>query len=262
MNMPDVTVLEDVQNTPDKRRRTIDKVGVKSLKYPVFYQTHDESPIRVVADFSMYVSLPHHLKGTHLSRFIELLERPDTVFSIHTMPQFMNDLLSLLDAEHAFVSLEFPFFMHKTAPVSGAKSMMDYTLTLMAEQTETYNLSVKLEIPVTSLCPCSKKISSYGAHNQRSMVTVTVKLTQPIEIEDLIRLIEKQASSQLYGLLKRQDEKFVTEYAYNNPKFVEDLIRDVADVIEAIPAVNRFMVECENFESIHNHSAYAFIDAM
>lgn len=262
MNMPLTTTLEDVQNTPDKRLRSIDKVGIKSLKYPVFFQNHDEVATRVVADFSMYVSLPHHVKGTHMSRFIELLERPNTIFSVHAMPQFMDDVLSLLGAEQAYVSLEFPFFMHKTAPVSGAKSMMDYTVTLMAERAENYDLTVKLAIPVTSLCPCSKKISNYGAHNQRSMVTVTVKLNHSIEIEDLIKLIEAQASSQLYGLLKRQDEKFVTEYAYDNPKFVEDLIRDIAGALDSHTAVKGFKVECENFESIHNHSAYAFIDAM
>jgi len=262
MNLPLNTSLEDVQNTPDKRQLDIDQVGIKSLRYPIFFQSDDLGPTRVVADFSMYVRLPHHVKGTHMSRFIELLERPEQVFNVSDMKAFMQDMLTLLEAEKGHVEMRFPFFLSKAAPVSGVKSMMDYDVTLKADMGEDYSLTVKAEIPVTSLCPCSKKISNYGAHNQRSLVTVEVEIDNSLTLDELIRLVEEQASSQLYGLLKRPDEKFVTEYAYDNPKFVEDLVRDIAGALNKAEAIGGFRVECENFESIHNHSAYALIDRM
>lgn len=262
MNLPLKTSLEDVQNTPDKRQLDIDQVGIKSLRYPIFFQSDDLGPTRVVADFSMYVRLPHHVKGTHMSRFIELLERPEQVFNVSDMKQFMQDMLALLEAEKGHVEMRFPFFLAKAAPVSGVTSMMDYDVTLKADLGEDFNLTVKAEIPVTSLCPCSKKISNYGAHNQRSLVTVEVEIDHSLTLDALIRMVEEQASSQLYGLLKRPDEKFVTEYAYDNPKFVEDLVRDIAGTLDKAEAIGGFRVECENFESIHNHSAYALIDRM
>lgn len=262
MNLPLKTSLEDVQNTPDKRQLDIDQVGIKSLRYPIFFQSDDLGPTRVVADFSMYVRLPHHVKGTHMSRFIELLERPEQVFNVSDMKQFMQDMLTLLEAEKGHVEMRFPFFLSKAAPVSGVKSMMDYDVTLKADLGDDYSMTVKAEIPVTSLCPCSKKISDYGAHNQRSLVTVEVEIDETLTLDELIRLVEEQASSQLYGLLKRPDEKFVTEYAYDNPKFVEDLVRDIAGALDKEEAIGGFRVECENFESIHNHSAYALIDRM
>ena len=262
MNLPLKTSLEDVQNTPDKRQLDIDQVGIKSLRYPIFFQSDDLGPTRVVADFSMYVRLPHHVKGTHMSRFIELLERPEQVFNVSDMKQFMQDMLALLEAEKGHVEMRFPFFLSKAAPVSGVKSMMDYDVTLKADLGDDYSMTVKAEIPVTSLCPCSKKISDYGAHNQRSLVTVEVEIDDSLTLDELIRLVEEQASSQLYGLLKRPDEKFVTEYAYDNPKFVEDLVRDIAGALDKEEAIGGFRVECENFESIHNHSAYALIDRM
>lgn len=262
MNMPIMTGLEDVQNTADKRKLAIDHVGIKSLRYPIFFQVDNDDAINVVADFNMYVSLPHHVKGTHMSRFIELLELPDQTFSINTMKSFMSSMIALLDAEAGCLEMSFPFFIRKSAPVSGVSSMMDYQVTLKADISETFSLNAKIEIPVTSLCPCSKKISQYGAHNQRSLVTIEVKIDREIELNKLISLVEQQASSQLYGLLKRPDEKYVTEFAYDNPKFVEDLVRDIAGVLEKHNAINGFRVECENFESIHNHSAYAVIDRL
>lgn len=262
MNLPLKAGLEDVQNTPDKRQLPIDRVGIKSLRYPIFFDSQDGHPIRVVADFNMTVSLPHHVKGTHMSRFVELLEQPKQVFSVAAMPAFMRTMLELLEADNGHVQMRFPFFLEKAAPVSGVTSMMDYDVTLNAEIGEAYQLSVKAEIPVTSLCPCSKKISQYGAHNQRSLVTVEVEMGEAMNLDELIRLVEAQASSQLYGLLKRPDEKFVTEFAYDNPKFVEDLVRDIAGALEKAPEIGGFRVECENFESIHNHSAYALIDRM
>ena len=259
MNLPLTHRLEDVQNTPDKRQLIIDKVGIKSLRYPVLFQSTTETPIRVVAEFNMYVHLAADVKGTHMSRFIELLERPDAIFSLSNMPAFMTDMLDLLGAKQGHVSLRFPYFISKTAPVSGVKSFMDYDITLTADYTDKLELTVKAEIPVTSLCPCSKKISEYGAHNQRSMITVTAELNQIISLKSLIGQIEQQASSELYGLLKRPDEKYVTEYAYDNPKFVEDLVRDVAASLNSCEAIVDYIIECENFESIHNHSAYAML---
>lgn len=262
MNLPLKAGLEDVQNTPDKRQLPIDRVGIKSLRYPIFFDSHDGQPIRVVADFNMTVSLPHHVKGTHMSRFVELLEQPEQVFSVAAMPTFMRAMLELLEADNGHVQMRFPFFLEKAAPVSGVTSMMDYDVTMNAEIGEAYKLTVKAEIPVTSLCPCSKKISQYGAHNQRSLVTVEVEMDETMSLDELITLVEAQASSQLYGLLKRPDEKFVTEFAYDNPKFVEDLVRDIAGALEKASPIGGFRVECENFESIHNHSAYALIDRM
>lgn len=262
MNLPLNTGLEDVQNTPDKRQLAIDQVGIKSLRYPIFFQSDDAGPIRVVADFSMYVRLPHHVKGTHMSRFVELLEQPSLVFSVASMKAFMQDMLDLLEADNGHVEMRFPFFLSKAAPVSGVTSMMDYDLTLKADLGEQFKLTVKAEIPVTSLCPCSKKISEYGAHNQRSLVTVEVEVGDSLTLDQLIRMVEEQASSQLYGLLKRPDEKYVTEFAYDNPKFVEDLVRDIAGALDKATAIDGFRVECENFESIHNHSAYAMIDRL
>jgi GTP cyclohydrolase I len=262
MNLPLKTSLEDVQNTPDKRQLDIDQVGIKSLRYPIFFQSDELGPTRVVADFSMYVRLPHHVKGTHMSRFVELLERPQQVFTVGNMKAFMQDMLTLLEADNGHVEMRFPFFLAKAAPVSGVTSMMDYDVSLKADIGTDFNLTVKAEIPVTSLCPCSKKISNYGAHNQRSLVTVEVELDDSLTLDQLIRLVEEQASSQLYGLLKRPDEKFVTEFAYDNPKFVEDLVRDIAGALDKAEAIGGFRVECENFESIHNHSAYAMIDRL
>ncbi len=262
MNMPLMPGLEDVQNTPDNRELAIDQVGIKSLRYPVNFSGDNDSQVNVVAEFNMYVSLPHHVKGTHMSRFVELLEMPNQVFSINNMKSFMQSMVSLLETEAGYLEMTFPFFITKQAPVSGVKSMMDYQVTLKADLAKTFSLTAIIAIPVTSLCPCSKKISAYGAHNQRSMVTIEVKIDQDVSLQELIRSVEEQASSQLYGLLKRPDEKFVTEYAYDNPKFVEDLVRDIARTLEQHRAVAGFKVECENFESIHNHSAYAMINRL
>lgn len=260
MNLPLEASLEDVQNTPDQRRLAIDQVGIKSLRYPIYFHSDDNDPIRVVADFNMTVSLPHHVKGTHMSRFVELLEQPGQTFSVGHMRTFMRDMLDRLEAEQGHVAMRFPYFLEKAAPVSGVSSLMDYDVSLSADMGEEFALTVKAEIPVTSLCPCSKKISDYGAHNQRSLVTIEVNMDDSLSLDTLIRLVEKQASSELYGLLKRPDEKYVTEYAYDNPKFVEDLVRDIAGALDKEAAIGGFRVECENFESIHNHSAYAMID--
>jgi GTP cyclohydrolase I len=208
----------------------------------------------------MYVNLPHNFKGTHMSRFVEILhgEREISVESFRAMLEKMTERL---EADAGHIEMSFPFFVMKKAPVSGVESLMDYRASLIGERkngrTETW---IQVVVPVTSLCPCSKKISDYGAHNQRSHVTITAQLRQHIWIEELIRVAETEASCELYGILKRPDEKFVTEHAYDNPKFVEDLVRDVAKRLNEDERIASYVVEAENFESIHNHSAYALIE--
>jgi GTP cyclohydrolase I len=213
-----------------------------------------------VASFNMFVDLPHHFKGTHMSRFVEILHRAREI-SVADHGRMLEEMTVRLEAESGHIDLSFPFFVMKRAPVSGVESLMDYRVTLIGERRAGRNLtSIKVVVPVTSLCPCSKRISERGAHNQRSHVTLTVRLREHLWIEELIDIAETEASSQLYGLLKRPDEKFVTERAYDNPKFVEDLVRDIALRLNAEPRVAAYSVEAENFESIHNHSAYALVE--
>jgi GTP cyclohydrolase I len=208
----------------------------------------------------MYVNLPHNFKGTHMSRFVEILhgEREISVESFRAM---LEKMTHRLEADAGHIEMSFPFFVMKKAPVSGVESLMDYKASLIGEQkngkAETW---IRVVVPVTSLCPCSKKISEYGAHNQRSHVTIKAKLRKHLWIEELIDIAEQEASCELYGILKRPDEKYVTERAYDNPKFVEDLVRDVARRLNDEERVGAYVVEAENFESIHNHSAYALIE--
>jgi GTP cyclohydrolase I len=209
----------------------------------------------------MYVYLPQHFKGTHMSRFVEILNMNEHAISIESFETILREMVTRLEAESGHVEMTFPYFVNKAAPISGVKSLLDYEVTFIGEINQgKYEITVKVLVPVTSLCPCSKKISAYGAHNQRSHVTVTALINDFIWIEDIIDLVEKQASCELFGLLKRPDEKFVTERAYDNPKFVEDMVRDVAAQLNAEKRIVAYVVESENFESIHNHSAYALIE--
>jgi GTP cyclohydrolase I len=254
-------VMPDVQRTPDTRHLAIQRVGVRGARYPMLIATGKE-PQATVADWTLTVALPEQQKGTHMSRFMALLEQNrTTAMTPATMRVMVQDMVRLLDAKDGEISVEFPYFINKLAPVSGVSSLLDYhvrwTARLVAGQAE---FEMMLQVPVTSLCPCSKAISKYGAHNQRSNVTVFAALTGDADMNQLIRLIEAEGSCELWGLLKRPDEKYVTEYAYDNPKFVEDLVRDVAARLQAHPGVGRYRVEAENFESIHNHSAYAVIE--
>lgn len=261
MNFPLQIHLEDVQNTPDDREFLIDQVGIKGIRHPVRFKGDTGDIQSIVALFNMYVQLPDHVKGTHMSRFIALLNTPERVISLENFEALTREMLAKLEAKTGEIEMSFPYFINKTAPISGVQSLMDYDVTLTARlQEDLFNLTIKVLIPVTSLCPCSKKISEYGAHNQRSHVTITVNALQFIWLEELITLVENQASSQLYGLLKRTDEKYVTEYAYDHPKFVEDMVRDVAAELSKDDRIISYIVECENFESIHNHSAYAKIE--
>jgi GTP cyclohydrolase I len=210
----------------------------------------------------MYVHLPHNFKGTHMSRFVEILNMNEREISIENFESILREMVKRLEANSGHIEMTFPYFVNKAAPISGVTSLLDYDVTFIGEIKDgKYNITLKVLIPVTSLCPCSKKISDYGAHNQRSHVTVTAKINDFIWIEDVINMVEEQASCQLYGLLKRPDEKYVTERAYDNPKFVEDMVRDVAAQLNAEKRIDSYIVESENFESIHNHSAYALIES-
>jgi GTP cyclohydrolase I len=253
--------IEDVQGSLDTREIAIDRVGIKDIRHPVRVKDRSEGEQHTVATFNMYVFLPHNFKGTHMSRFVEILNNHEREISVNSFKEMLVEMVARLESEAGHIEMTFPFFVEKTAPVSGVKSLLDYEVTLIGEVKEGKpSMFTRVVVPVTSLCPCSKSISERGAHNQRSHVTVTVSSDDFVWIEDLIELVEKEASSELYGLLKRPDEKYVTEHAYDNPKFVEDVVRDVAGALNADPRIRSYTVEAENFESIHNHSAYARID--
>jgi GTP cyclohydrolase I len=257
---PVVTELEDVQGRADARRLPINRVGIKDIRHPVRVKDRSAGEQHTIANFNMYVSLPHNFKGTHMSRFVEILhgEREISVESFRAMLEKMTERL---EADTGHIEMSFPFFVMKKAPVSGVESLMDYQATLIGERRDgKTEMWVRVVVPVTSLCPCSKKISDYGAHNQRSHVTIKAKLRSHLWIEEIIGIAESEASSELYGILKRPDEKYVTERAYENPKFVEDLVRDVAGRLNTDDRIAEYTVEAENFESIHNHSAYALIE--
>ncbi len=252
--------IADVQNSADTRQIAIDKVGIKDIRHPVVVNDRSGGEQHVVANFNMYVNLPHNFKGTHMSRFVEILNQHERELTVKSFKEMMTEMIERLDANSGHIEMSFPYFMNKKAPVSGVESLLDYDVTFIGKINDNKPmLTVKVVVPVTSLCPCSKKISDYGAHNQRSHVTVSVETAGFIWIEDIIDLVEQQASCQLYGLLKRPDEKHVTEEAYNNPKFVEDMVRDVAAQLNNDDRITAYIVESENFESIHNHSAYALI---
>ncbi len=257
---PIVTEIEDVQGRADTRRLPINRVGIKDIRHPVRVKDRSAGEQHTIANFNMYVSLPHNFKGTHMSRFVEILhgEREISVESFRAMLEKMTERL---EADTGHIEMSFPFFVMKKAPVSGVESLMDYQATLIGERRDgKTEMWVRVVVPVTSLCPCSKEISEYGAHNQRSHVTIKAKLRSHLWIEEIIGFAESEASSELYGILKRADEKYVTERAYDNPKFVEDMVRDVAARLNADERIGAYTVESENFESIHNHSAYALIE--
>ena len=252
--------IADVQSSADTRQLAIDKVGIKDIRHPVRVRDRSEGEQHTVANFNMYVNLPHNFKGTHMSRFVEILNLHEREISVQSFKRMLGEVTERLEAEAGHIEMSFPYFINKTAPVSGVQSMLDYEVSFIGEIRGAYpEMQIKVVVPVTSLCPCSKKISERGAHNQRSHVTVTATTCDFVWIEELIEIIENEASSELYGLLKRPDEKFVTERAYDNPKFVEDMVRDIAAQLNEDERICAYTVESENFESIHNHSAYALI---
>jgi GTP cyclohydrolase I len=254
--------LTDMQNERDDRNLPIDRVGVKSLRFPVEVREKSGGVQRTVATVALAVDLPHHYKGTHMSRFVEILNSHGNCLDVRSMASLPQELLDRLDARRAHVSFEFPFFRSKSAPVTRKEGLMDYEVRFEvdAEKEDGVDFVLTVMVPVTTLCPCSKAISSRGAHNQRGMVTYAIRFSETVWIEDAVDLVERSASSELYSLLKRPDEKEVTERAYDHPVFVEDLVRNVASRSEAHGMITWYRIEAENFESIHNHNAYAVIE--
>ena len=262
MENPAPPPLTDTQNQPDDRQIPIDRVGIRALRYPMQIRDKARATQHTIATAALTVDLPHHFKGTHMSRFVEVLSEFGPELHVDNIHTILRELSARLDSECAHVDFEFPFFLAKAAPVTGAVGMMDYTARFAATlEKGVIDFTVTVIVPVTTLCPCSKAISIHGAHNQRGQVTFAIRSHPPLWLEDMIRLVEDSASSELYSLLKRPDEKAVTERAYENPVFVEDLVRNLADRANRTPEIAWYRVEAENFESIHNHNAYALIES-
>jgi GTP cyclohydrolase I len=251
----------DVQNLRDDRNIDIQKVGVKGIKYPIIVLDKVNGTQYVNAAINMYVNLPHHFKGTHMSRFIEILNDYRGRINIKTFRQILEKMREKLTAESAHIEIEFPYFIEKQAPVTGARSLMEYRCSFLGESNgEKSDFLVGVTVPVTTVCPCSKEISNEGAHNQRSIVKVMLRFAKFFWIEDIINIIEASASGEVYSLLKRPDEKYVTERAFGRPMFVEDVVRSVAEKLNQNENFTWYCVEAENIESIHNHSAYAYTE--
>ncbi len=251
--------LHDMQKSRDNRRIPIDKVGVKDISYPIVVMDKNRKFQHTVARVNLYVDLPHHFKGTHMSRFIEILNQYREEIALDRMQEILEEMKKKLGASSAHLEIEFPYFIEKQAPVSGARSLMEYSCSFSATLSDEFDFVLGIKAPVTSLCPCSKELSRFGAHNQRSLISVRVRYRDFIWIEDLVALMEGCGSSPVWSLLKREDEKYVTEQAYEHPMFVEDMVREATQRLSAMDTITWFSVEAENFESIHNHSAYAFI---
>jgi len=253
--------MVDVQNLKDERNINIKKVGVKGIKYSIIVLDRANGIQHVNATINMYVNLPHHFKGTHMSRFVEVLNEFRGQINIKTFQVILEEIKGKLDAESAHMEIEFPYFIEKTAPVSGAKSLMEYTCWFSGQNDgKKTDFLVGVMVPVTTVCPCSKEISDLGAHNQRSIVKVNIRFKKFFWIEDVVKVVEDSASADIYSLLKRVDEKYVTEKAFENPMFVEDVVRSVAEKLNKISNFTWYSVEAENIESIHYHSAYAWVE--
>ena len=256
-----VRPIDDVQGRPDTRRIPINKVGIKDIYHPVRVLDRSGGEQHTIASFNMYVNLPHNFKGTHMSRFVEVLNHYEKEISVESFRQMLAEMTERLEADAGHIEMSFPYFVMKKAPVSGVESLMNYEASLIGELHHGKpELWLKVVVAATSLCPCSKRISNYGAHNQRSHITIKARVEGHMWLEELIDIAESEASCEVYGILKRPDEKYVTERAYDNPKFVEDIVRDVAVRLNREDRVRAYVVEAENFESIHNHSAYALIE--
>jgi GTP cyclohydrolase I len=251
--------MPDMQQSRDYRRIPISKVGVKDIAYPIVVMDKNRSLQHTVARINMYVDLPHHFKGTHMSRFIEILNRHREQIALERLETILEEMKERLGSESAHLEIQFPYFIDRKAPVSGAASLMEYNCEFIASMTDSLDFVLGVKVPVTSLCPCSRELSRFGAHNQRSVMSARVRYRGFIWIEDLVELLEGCGSSPLYALLKREDEKYVTEHAYENPRFVEDMVREAYSRLSAVENISWFSVEAENFESIHNHSAYASV---
>ncbi len=253
-------LMPDMQKRRDTRNIPIDKVGVKDISYPIVVMDKNNEFQHTVARVNMFVDLPHHFKGTHMSRFIEILDAYREKIALNNMEIILQRMKEKLGATSAHLEIEFPYFVEKRAPVSGARGLMEYTCTFTASLGSEFDFVLGVKVPVTSLCPCSKELARFGAHNQRSFMTVRVRYREFIWIEDLIEIIESCGSSPVYSLLKREDEKYVTEQAYENPRFVEDMVREATLKLSAMDNIIWFSMEAENYESIHKHSAYAALE--
>ncbi len=252
----------DIQNQKDHRNIEIQKVGIKDIRYPITVLDKRNGTQNTVASINMYVNLPHHFKGTHMSRFIEVLNAHRDKINLRQFGTILEELRENLCAQSAHLEVTFPYFIEKRAPVSGAPGLMEYTCEFVGSVGKVKDFMVGVVVPVTTLCPCSKEISSRGSHNQRGLVSVKVWFRKFFWIEDLIQMVEESASCDVYAILKRPDEKFVTEKAYDNPTFVEDVVRNLATRLDADPNFEGYTIEAENFESIHNHSAYAYVERL
>lgn len=252
--------LADVQSRPDTRSIAIDKVGIQGIRFPIQVLDKHAGVQSTVATIGMSVSLPHHFKGTHMSRFMELLNEQDEPIAVGSIPTMLRQMKKRLDAEEAHLDIAFPYFIKKKAPVSGVEGLVAYDCRLLGSATSRVDIGVEVTVPVTTLCPCSREISSHGAHNQRGQVKVALRFRKMFWIEDIISIVESSASCEMYSVLKRVDEKYVTEKAYENPVFVEDLVREIAGAFLADDNIRRFSIEAENFESIHTHNAYAYVE--
>jgi len=252
--------MKDIQNSVGIRKIDIDKVGVKGVTYPITVLDKAKKTQHTIASFTMYVNLPHHFKGTHMSRFIEIINEYRDEIDIRNFGKILDKMKEMFQAESAHIEIEFPYFIMKHAPISGEEGLMEYTCSFFGYYGKKKEFIVGIKVPVTTLCPCSKEISEFGAHSQRSYVNARLLYKKFFWIEDIIAIIEKSASADVYSLLKRKDEKWLTERAYNNPMFVEDVVREVSARLIELDIFEWFSVESENIESIHNHSAYAFIE--
>lgn len=252
--------LKDTQAEPDYRRININKVGVKDIRYPIVVLDKINETQHTIANINLYVDLPHHFKGTHMSRFVEILNEHRREISNKNFQEILENMKEKFNATTAHLEVDFPYFIEKSAPVTGAKGLMEYNCRYVGVLSDSLDLILELAVPVATLCPCSKEISERGAHNQRGIVKVALRLESFVWIEDIIEEIENSASSPVYSLLKRPDEKYITEQAYDNPMFVEDLVREVSIKLDSMEGVRWARIEAENWESIHNHSAYAFLE--
>jgi GTP cyclohydrolase I len=254
--------MKDIQSQSDPRNMAIDRVGVKDLSYPITVLDRANRTQHTVGSINMFVNLPHHFRGTHMSRFIEILNAYHRELHIDRVEDILRLMKKRLQAQEAHMEVSFPYFVEKTAPKSRSKSLMEYQCHYIGTLREQIDVILGVDVPVTTLCPCSREMSDRGAHNQRSVIHIRVRYTKSgfIWIEELITMAEESASSPLYALLKRDDEKAVTENAYDHPMFVEDVVRDVSVKMEKDPRIFWYRVQAENFESIHNHSAYASIE--
>ena len=258
-NLEAATTLVDIQSREDQRNIAIDKVGVRNVLYPMTLRDCERGIQHTIGNFSLTVDLPHDHKGTHMSRFLEVLGEHDTEISVESIPEILAKLRKRLNSEIAHLQVAFQYFRSKKAPVTGKAGMMGYNCEFIATGGSAEDFVVVVHVPVTTLCPCSKEISARGAHNQRGIVTARVRLESFMWLEELIEMIEATASCELFPVLKRPDEKWVTEKAYDNPRFVEDMVREVALAFDQEPRIKSYEIEVENFESIHAHNAYAFL---